>query len=275
MDETMNKRPSLQFYPADWRKDPQLQMACMATQGMWINLLCIMWESDPEGIIQGSPLAIKRILGCTDEEYDTFICDIKLYLFGDVTESDGLVTIKCRRMHRAFLEREGAKYRMRKHRKTESCTNVTPPSSTSSSSSTTNNKYTSLFNLFDEARKLFKGTKRGLETEYENFRKHADWQDVLPLLKPAVEQQIRWRAADGRYWKNFKTWINSRCWEETEGVVVSNTPTNSKHKLFPIKGHICGHRDCELPAVYKNSSGPYDQYSCPDHMPAPVKERYE
>lgn len=69
--------------------------------------------------------------------------------------------------------------------------------------------------LFDEARKLFKGTKLGLETEYENFhKKHADWKTVLPLLKPAVEQQIKWREQDERYWKNFKTWINNRCWEE-------------------------------------------------------------
>jgi len=77
------------------------------------------------------------------------------------------------------------------------------------------NKYMS---IFDESRKLFKGTKRGLSTEYENFvKKHKDWKAVLPLLLPAVKNQIIWRAEDKRYWKNFKTWINNRCWEETRG----------------------------------------------------------
>lgn len=74
------------------------------------------------------------------------------------------------------------------------------------------NKYMS---IFDTARKLFKGSKRGLETEFEDFRKkHKDWVEVLPLLIPAVEQQIIWRQQDERYWKNFKTWIYNRCWEE-------------------------------------------------------------
>ena len=69
--------------------------------------------------------------------------------------------------------------------------------------------------LFEQARKLFKGTKRGFKTEYENFRKkHDDWREVAPLLVPAVERQIIWRQRDERYWKNFQTWINQRCWEE-------------------------------------------------------------
>lgn len=49
----------------------------------------------------------------------------------------------------------------------------------------------------------------------------------------------------------------------------------SKAKLFPIKGKICGKGDCKLPAVYKDSSGAYDSFSCSDHMPVSVKERYQ
>jgi len=76
------------------------------------------------------------------------------------------------------------------------------------------NKY---LKIFDEARKLFRGTKRGLQTEFANFRKkNKDWKVVLPLLKPAIENQIKWRKRDGIFWKHFKTWINNRCWEEEE-----------------------------------------------------------
>ena len=73
--------------------------------------------------------------------------------------------------------------------------------------------------IFDEARNIYLGTKKGLQTEYNNFtKKHKDWQEVLLLLKPAIKEQIKWREdANGEFrpvWKNFQTWINKRCWED-------------------------------------------------------------
>ena len=75
--------------------------------------------------------------------------------------------------------------------------------------------------IFDEIRKFYPGTKRGLNTEFSNFKRHKDWKLCLSLLKPAIEQQIKWRelAKTGEDsfippWKNFKTWINNRCWED-------------------------------------------------------------
>ena len=88
--------------------------------------------------------------------------------------------------------------------------------------------------VFDVVRKAYPGTKRGLETEFYNFvwqSKHPkagmppfNFVEVLPLLKPAIKAQIqgRQRAKLGDFvppWKNFKTWINNRCWEE-EGKIV-------------------------------------------------------
>lgn len=68
---------------------------------------------------------------------------------------------------------------------------------------------------FEEARKIYKGTKRGLDTEFNNFtKKHKNWRNIIPLLKPAILKQIEWRKQDKRYWKNFQTWINNSCWEE-------------------------------------------------------------
>ncbi len=71
--------------------------------------------------------------------------------------------------------------------------------------------------VFDQARVLFRGygTVRGNSTEFAYFKKtHRDWKKVLPLLEPAIRDQIKQRAKDKRYWKNFKTWIYNRCWEE-------------------------------------------------------------
>jgi hypothetical protein len=74
---------------------------------------------------------------------------------------------------------------------------------------------------FDLARKKFGGTRRGLQTEFGFFCKcHKDWKTELPKLAPAIEKewQVRsWLKASNRFcapWKNFKTWIYNRCWEQ-------------------------------------------------------------
>lgn len=48
-----------------------------------------------------------------------------------------------------------------------------------------------------------------------------------------------------------------------------------KTKLKPLFGKTCGERGCNLPAVYIDKSGDYDNYKCSVHLPASVKESYE
>ncbi len=45
------KRPAFQFYPADWRKDPSLSTCSLAARGLWIELMCIMHEATPYGVL--------------------------------------------------------------------------------------------------------------------------------------------------------------------------------------------------------------------------------
>ncbi len=70
---------------------------------------------------------------------------------------------------------------------------------------------------FNISQQKYYGTKRGLDEEFLNFCKHADWRTVLPLLAPAIDRQIKWRSMTKEFVpppKNFKTWINQRCWTE-------------------------------------------------------------
>lgn len=43
------KRPSFQFYPADWRKDSALQLCSIAARGLWVEMLCIAHECEEYG----------------------------------------------------------------------------------------------------------------------------------------------------------------------------------------------------------------------------------
>lgn len=74
--------------------------------------------------------------------------------------------------------------------------------------------------VFDIFRKQYPGTKRGLETEYSNFKKkHKDYRACVYLLLPALRKLMEWREtkkASGQFvpeYANLSTWINQRRWE--------------------------------------------------------------
>ncbi len=81
--------------------------------------------------------------------------------------------------------------------------------------------YKEQFELF---RKKYEGTKRGLETEFKDFQKHKDWEKVLTILEQSFDKiklNREFKKAKGEFvpeWKNLKTWINQRCWEEAEQI---------------------------------------------------------
>jgi hypothetical protein len=62
------KRPAFMFYPADWRKDPALRVCSVAARGLWMDMLCLMHESEPYGylVVNGEPVSdaeLARLVG--------------------------------------------------------------------------------------------------------------------------------------------------------------------------------------------------------------------
>jgi len=89
-------------------------------------------------------------------------------------------------------------------------------------------------NEFEIFRKNYPGTKRGLDTEFKTFQKHKDWKQVLPLLDKKLSRQIEVKAinkANGVFvpeWKNLKTYLNQRAWEEE--MIISDPVTRQNGK---------------------------------------------
>ena len=85
-----NRRPSFQFYPGDWLKDPALRSVSVAARGAWIDMLSMMFNSPRPGYLQHSTGKavtrdqIGRMLGCSaheaselvDELLDTGVCSL-------------------------------------------------------------------------------------------------------------------------------------------------------------------------------------------------------
>lgn len=76
------KRPALQFYPSDWRKDAALQSCSLEAQGLWINLICIAHECEPYGYlaINGTAMTTKmiaRLIGISETKTKRILAELE------------------------------------------------------------------------------------------------------------------------------------------------------------------------------------------------------
>lgn len=137
----MNKAPAFQFYVGDYLKDTR--SLSLSAKGAWMDLLCIMWHSEPRGEVTYPLVGFARLFGCQVEQAKTVIDELaEMQTCDRVTHGDGKVTVINRRMKREAEERKRAndrqlRYVERKKRGSdaENDGKVTFPSSSSSSTS--------------------------------------------------------------------------------------------------------------------------------------------
>lgn len=92
----MNKTPSMQFYPADWRKDPGVQALDYFDRGVWFEILCIMFESEPRGklVLNGQRMpekALARLLGLDNQILTTTLTRLLQYGVAKVESDTGII----------------------------------------------------------------------------------------------------------------------------------------------------------------------------------------
>jgi len=134
----MSKAPAFQFYVRDWLSDPLLKMVSHQTKGIWIDLLCYLWESPERGRLVGTPEQFVKMVGCNADEWTQFYNEASVTKFADVTKANGLVTVCNRRMFREDKERKNTRLRVQRYRERQqsnapSNDDITLPSSSSSS----------------------------------------------------------------------------------------------------------------------------------------------
>lgn len=213
--------------------------------GAWMKILCHIWHNQTGEITKTLP-QIARIIGEGEDRTKDILGYFLVENIADVTQKYGKITIVCRRAKKdAKLKEQNRLRQQRARAKQQGHTDVThqkvnPSSSSSSSSSTSIKKDKEKFDTF---RKKYLGTKRGLDTEFNNFcKKHKDWKVILPILTSSLEQQISTRENTQGFvpeWKNLATWINNRCWEEESGgdVNIGKTEDFSDQTKEMIEGY--------------------------------------
>jgi len=57
-------RPSFQFYPGDWLSSLKLRRCTLEEKGAWVDVLCLLHDSDEYGVLRWSLDDIARAVGC-------------------------------------------------------------------------------------------------------------------------------------------------------------------------------------------------------------------
>lgn len=78
----MGKRPYFPFYVGDWFKDPGVRALSLEAKGLWIDMLCLMHESDRRGYLQLGGKAITqdqlaRMTGCSSDRIPVLLQELK------------------------------------------------------------------------------------------------------------------------------------------------------------------------------------------------------
>lgn len=99
--QNAGKMPAFQFYPGDWRKDPGVQALDYETRGIWLEILCLMHESDERGVLllngRLMPLeALARLLGLTNSKLNKHLA--KLLAHGVIRQREGDGALYSKRM---------------------------------------------------------------------------------------------------------------------------------------------------------------------------------
>jgi hypothetical protein len=59
------KRPAFQFYPADWRNNAKLRRCSEAARGVWMDILCVLHDSDEYGVCRWPLADLARAAGAS------------------------------------------------------------------------------------------------------------------------------------------------------------------------------------------------------------------
>lgn len=185
----LSKKPSFQFYPGDWLKDPALRMCSPAARGVWMDLLCLLHECPQRGVFRikkGAemlPVSVKNIsnsiAGCKPKMVQELINNGVVYTArkDDALYCKRLVKDELHRRHKAVNGKKGGSKTQANLKQSPSKGILSPQANDGSSTSTSFStsvdyllnlkvSYASFFNWMRSEFKIDTGKERGTFTKY-------------------------------------------------------------------------------------------------------------
>ena len=123
----MPRLPYLPLYTGDWLKDPNLRRCSQAARGVWIDLLCFMFDCEERGVLAtgGVPWTDQQVAAAICGNPDLTITCLMELLSAGVVSRNKSGALFSRRMVRDEENRAKTRGRVKKHRSESSNGDVT------------------------------------------------------------------------------------------------------------------------------------------------------
>jgi|SRR5882724_6364717 len=256
----MGKIPSFQFYPGDWLKDPALRSVSLAGRGLWMDILCLMFEAVPRGhlVLNGKPVSVEqlaRMVGSTAEEVIRFMDELINVGAASVTDQGCLysrrmvrdeeirgIRRKCGSMggnpnlvnqNDSCLTKNQPSDKPKREQPPNQ--NSTPSSSSSSSTSKQKLPLTPRGEQFEEfwkeyPKKLYRGE---VEKNWEKLRVTEEiFTDIMVGLKRA-KKSYSWTKDSGQFIPNAARWLRAKGWKDEYPRTIIDSRTGIE-KINPV-----------------------------------------
>lgn len=265
---SINKAPAFQFYIRDWLSDTQLRLTSLTTRGIWIDLLCFMWEAPERGKIVAKKDKFGLMVGALNGEVDRFIEEAQEYKFCDISVTcpktvtqnvTPIVTIINRRMFREQNTRNEWKKRKQKQRSKkevpQGVTGNNPQKSRSQSSSSSSKP---------PIVPLFKIPLIKKDGEFELTQNEVDeWQETFPGMDvlSCIRFIRQWNIDNPERRKTrrgIRTHITKWLARDNDKGKWRKTHNPLQSKSSDIGNHIC---ECGKPAKVKDDET--GEWLCP------------
>lgn len=224
MKKNDGKRPSFQFYPADWMKDPALKLCSHNAKGIWMDLICIAFEMPTKGVflISKKPISeikLLQMLNGNEKSKKSGFQELKRH--GVIKRNKDNV-FYCKRLYNDMrlseIRREVGKLGGNPDLLNQNDNQSPTPSSSSSSSSSISsfNNPPMPPNGFEQFWKKYP-RKIGKQAALKVWKKIKPSEAFVAKIITAVEQQKKceqWLKNGGQYIPHPKTWLNEGRWDD-------------------------------------------------------------
>lgn len=204
------------FYWNDWGNDAALQSCDMASQGLWINLLRLMFHSENPGYLQinGKPMTALHIAKCTGFDRRSIEKKLTVLIENNVCSVDENGILFCRRMVREFQTR------LKKTNKKETCQQPTGGDLATSKQPTGGDRAARL------QKEIAENSQKNKSSLYTESDTESDT-DNNPLINPPLNQptlgfeKTKKQKSDPRGYRLPKDWqpnAEERAYAEAHGL---------------------------------------------------------
>lgn len=243
----MKARPSFQFYPADWLRDPGLRSCSLGARGLWIDMLSFMHEAEPYGhlLLNGrlvDTMTLARMVGSDVRTVRRLCSELEAAGVFSKTEPGTIFSrrmvrdhqLRERRAQYGYLSEKHPDVPKRKDRGKDTLKDTLPPSldpsiggSPSSSSSSSSSEKKDIRARRTDVLNGHQGRFERFWAVYPRKKSKGDAEKVWAGLKPPPDEQLLslmlskidqlkqtpdWKKEGGTFIPYPASWLRDKGW---------------------------------------------------------------